>query len=856
MGKIIISLLRKKSKKYLAFIIGIAVCFLFIIIIDTIYLSSSMAQLENAYSFEGKWDVCVKVDGSYRDSFEKIEDPYASIEAIYDTTYNLRLDKVPEDQKNESIDYVDFRYLAVHGINKDQNNILKYKLIEGRYPEKEDEIVIPSSLQYQGRAADKGTIKIGDCLLFTYGRRIGSDGMYTQGNVNGEELFVPYGEKEYTVCGIIAYSDYHTEIFTLDGYVGMAQDIDYYDREFTIYYKLREPSTNTLQELYQILNQKDGVINVTNNAMVVTALESMESSDYMRTIHYGVLIFEILLACIGFSVVVVEEYQCIIDDKILISRLYSLGAEKKQLSFIYGVINSIVLLSGYLLSFGISLICLYIVGEKSGIAAYKPNYVFLSVLFMILLTITTLILYRFVISLIPQRKTSSKTRKTQNQQMLTSLWKLAANNCKSLKIRCKIKDISISLVLICAPLFLTIFVSAYSKSKDAEEFYPFDYGIIVNSQTHNDIDKSIDKELDSNPYIQNYFWNSWQPRKITLEKECFPSDIYKYCSSGIQQNYFEEDDNYHGGVYLCFINKDYYNYINELNNRTLPPYEEFENSNNSIIWAECFLPENNIWNYEISKEIQPGKWVSFGNQIADYYNTISLSSWLDGYENVELNVVAYIDKSTVSRDKEGGFDMRIYVPEQVYYKYCKENGTHIQTEYCITGYNNSLSYLETTLNEMKKHHDMAVYNMATERELLKENSGIQLITSIVSILSAYLMCLVSIIVLIKIDLISRMQSYTTFKLLGIEKKEIFAIQLFENLISFSNALLISLIFHCVGAYTFFRSIYEYYGITLKIVISHFIPTCIGIMLLLIVCSAMSTLKLYSQNKRMRKKGIE
>lgn len=89
---LLLAMLRGKKKKHIILMIGIAACMFFLMAVDTMYQGYCKAQLENAYSAQGNWDVCVRIDGADYTSFAKGMEGL-TISGFHSSTYCLRLDR-------------------------------------------------------------------------------------------------------------------------------------------------------------------------------------------------------------------------------------------------------------------------------------------------------------------------------------------------------------------------------------------------------------------------------------------------------------------------------------------------------------------------------------------------------------------------------------------------------------------------------------------------------------------------------------------------------------------------------------------------------------------------------------------
>ena len=228
--KLTIKDLKLNKKRTIVTIIGIILSVALITAVATIY-QSFIASL---ISYE------IREKGNYHVSFEEV--PIEESESISDNrnveeTYIIKGVgyAVLPDSQNE------FKpYAYVMGFTQGALNNLSINLTEGRFPENENEIVIPTHLKTNGRIS----LSVGDTITLEVGRRVDSDG-YELGQFNpyrpddyyeesydartGELLEAGYHDKSneeivdtisktYTIVGIIERPSWSFEDYEAPGY--------------------------------------------------------------------------------------------------------------------------------------------------------------------------------------------------------------------------------------------------------------------------------------------------------------------------------------------------------------------------------------------------------------------------------------------------------------------------------------------------------------------------------------------------------------------------------------------------------------------------------------------------------------
>lgn len=306
----------------------------FIVTVDMMYRGYCEAQMENAYDYGGHWDISVRIAGKELDKYQRNVNDNLQLVGQNTVTYSLKLDEIPEE-KNNGMSYLTNYYLGVLGILNEEDNALPYKLKAGRWPETDSELVIPYTLVYNGCSPKDGSLKTGDVISAEWGRRIDEDGNYTQQQISGEESFLSKGVREFTICGFIDYVDYTSDKYVLYGYTGLADAENIEQEEFVLYYELEEKSTELLEEISRYFSNQEDVLEVSTNYYVESVLMLLENSDYLHAVRYGLYLLEGMLILVGICIAGANQYQAMEEEKNQIRLFFSMGAEKKQLYFLY-----------------------------------------------------------------------------------------------------------------------------------------------------------------------------------------------------------------------------------------------------------------------------------------------------------------------------------------------------------------------------------------------------------------------------------------------------------------------------------------------------------------------------------------
>ena len=205
LNKLTIKNLKLNKRRTIVTIVGIMLSVALITAVASIY--SSLLKSLIAYDIKNTGNFHVEymdVPISDIDTFKNNR----KIEAIY-LTNSIGYAKI--DSKNEYKPYV-----YINGFTKDSLEKLSIKLVEGRLPNNDSEILIPTHLKTNGRV----TINIGDVITLDVGSRVSDDGsLLNQNNAyTGNEDIINTSKMTYKVVGIIERPANNVESYIAPGY--------------------------------------------------------------------------------------------------------------------------------------------------------------------------------------------------------------------------------------------------------------------------------------------------------------------------------------------------------------------------------------------------------------------------------------------------------------------------------------------------------------------------------------------------------------------------------------------------------------------------------------------------------------
>ena len=211
LNKLTIKNLKLNKKRTVVTIIGIMLSVALITAVASIYASGIKSLINYETQIKGNFHtVFYNVPLSDMDKFENNR----NIETL-NITKGIGYAKV--DSKNE-----DKPYAYIKGFTKESLNNLSIRLVSGRLPENDSEIVIPTHLKTNGRL----DLKVNDTITLEVGKRIDSTGYELDQNNpfqrsdsdgNGESL-IETKTKTYKIVGIIERPATNIENYAAPGY--------------------------------------------------------------------------------------------------------------------------------------------------------------------------------------------------------------------------------------------------------------------------------------------------------------------------------------------------------------------------------------------------------------------------------------------------------------------------------------------------------------------------------------------------------------------------------------------------------------------------------------------------------------
>ena len=211
LNKLTIKNLKLNKKRTIVTIIGIMLSVALITAVSSIYSSGIKSLI--------KYETHEK--GNFHAAFYKV--PISDID-IFENNRNIETINITKDVGFAKIDSKnEYKpYACIKGFTKNSLNNLSVKLLHGRLPRNENEIVIPTHLKTNGRLF----LNIGDSITLDVGKRVDSNGNELDQNnpyqksleEENKESIVDTTSKTYKIVGIIGRPATNIEYYSAPGY--------------------------------------------------------------------------------------------------------------------------------------------------------------------------------------------------------------------------------------------------------------------------------------------------------------------------------------------------------------------------------------------------------------------------------------------------------------------------------------------------------------------------------------------------------------------------------------------------------------------------------------------------------------
>lgn len=514
LNKLTLKHLALNKKRTIVSIIGIVLSTAMMVGIGLLMSSVRESMVNEVIDTNGSWNSQIKnVDGSKLDSIEN----YSSIKTM-SYYYRIGYSKYAESTNEAK------PYYSVISASKDF--IDELKIVEGRLPENDTEIVLSNHIFTQGTSQ----YKVGDHITLEIGDRRLDDYILDDENYDTDEQLDITTTKTYEVVGIVRRSYYDS----------------YSSAGFNIYTLAKDEDIKASNKLNLILTYKNPTDTVTitetiaKNQRLDDSINYISYNDSLLSLYGGssygninsflvsflsVFLIIISVACIiviynSFAISVMER-------KKQFGLLSSIGATKKQIrktvfyeAAFVGIIGIILgVLSAYL---GIGIVIAIISNLMKDII---PGFVLTTYPLFIIIPIIFVIIVIMISAFIPAWQASRispievirqnddikiNKRKIKTSKIFTKIFgvegKIALKNVKRNKKKYRITIVSLFISIVTFMAFYTYLDYGTKTVKAYAGSFNFDIMINDSTESQNANEPFINHE-DTQKYLTYYFMN-------------------------------------------------------------------------------------------------------------------------------------------------------------------------------------------------------------------------------------------------------------------------------------------------------------------------------------------------------------
>ncbi len=317
LNKLTIKNLKLNKKRTIVTIIGIILSCALIMAVATMYSSLIASMIKFEIKEKGNYHVAfydvAKADLAYFQNNRQVTQIYKTTDLGY--AYQEKI-------KNESKPYV-----RLKGFDKDSLNNLAVNLVEGRLPQNEHEVVIPTHLKTNGRME----LKVGEEITLDLGKRYSAEGQEMNQNLafTPGETIQKSKQETFKIVGIISRPPTSVEEYSNPGYTFITYTDFKNSTHFNLYLVLTKSA---------LKNYNDFIANMANLNYQVganTYLIALETNP-LKDSSIGSLGAMVAIVC---GIIIVTSVFCIknsfdisITEKVKqYGMLRSIGATKKQI---------------------------------------------------------------------------------------------------------------------------------------------------------------------------------------------------------------------------------------------------------------------------------------------------------------------------------------------------------------------------------------------------------------------------------------------------------------------------------------------------------------------------------------------
>lgn len=551
LNELTIKNLKLNRKRTIVTIIGIILSTALMVGIGLLFSTFQDYMIEEVKNYSGSYHALYS--GISSQSLEKLEND-DEVTYFYEKTVGFSSIDTENEYKP---------YLYIVEVNKSYFDELK--LLEGRFPENDSELVISSHISSNGGV----NYVVGDTISLDYGyREFDGEKIYiNDAFIEGESLVVT-DSRDYTIVGIVDRSNY--EDYSASGYSVFTLN-EKAEGDINLYTVFNKKSRiiKQAQDLAREINYDENSI-VYNSALLTLYGESGYSN--IKSSMVGMLVIMLCLVSIGCIIVIYNSFAIsVMERKKEFGLLSSVGTTRKQLShmvffeaLIVGAVGIVLGIVGAYIGIGVVVVIINnLIGD---ILEYKlrlvTNFTF------IIVPVIFMILVIFISSIIPSRRASKvspieairqngdikinkkaiKTGKLVNK-LFGIEGEIALKNIKRNKKKYRVTIISLFISIVLFISFSSYMDYTLNTAGNVIGQYPYD--ITINYFEESDIVKQKINEIVNSSDVDDYvkYGVAVVPIKRTVN---YTKEFKEYAKNRFMDSYDElfEEDKYD---YISFV---------------------------------------------------------------------------------------------------------------------------------------------------------------------------------------------------------------------------------------------------------------------------------------------------------------
>ncbi len=309
--------LKKNRTRTLITIVGIILSVaMFTAVTESLY-SGQQFMIESVKATTGSFDAqFIGMDAKTLEALKTDKD-FTNIATLQDIGF------AQIDSANEYMPYI-----HIGGMSENFSDLVPLHLIEGRMPEKADELLISRHMYTNGRV----NVGVGDTLTLNVGtREYDGEKLFDMSSYKGnDEKLVDVKQRTYTVVGVCARPDRLVERHEEPGYSAFTLPEEDETLRYAVYFTLKDAGDLFDWDFSRAAQEKYGYITRENSDLLMFEAKDKGSSFYTLVIGLGTVLILIIMA--GSIALIYNSFSISVTERTKqYGLLRSVGATKKQM---------------------------------------------------------------------------------------------------------------------------------------------------------------------------------------------------------------------------------------------------------------------------------------------------------------------------------------------------------------------------------------------------------------------------------------------------------------------------------------------------------------------------------------------